>query len=176
MKIQSTLRTSLLRLFILIVTIFAALPPSLKAQTSVKKEEFTEAQAAAFAGCYELALGRWWPWSFGKDTAVLVTPPKQIKLLLTRGAAGFEKDRLLIRPLSDSKGSVQGRGGPSYWQLTSATEVDLEWNDGFTGVSIDLEKTGKELSGWAHPHFDAPNFVPRAERVVARKIACPNSD
>jgi hypothetical protein len=142
------------------------------AQTIGSGQKPGETPGLEFAGCYELMLGRWWPWSFGGDT-ILVTPPRRIQLLLTRGTVGFEKDRLLIRPISDIKVPVQGRGGPSYWQPKSDTQVDLEWNDGFTGVTLNLEKQGSELYGWAHPHFDAPSFIPRIERVVARKIACP---
>jgi len=175
MKIDATLRPFFQRVFLSLVMISGAVPPCLNAQSPDKGLESMEAQAPGFAGCYELTLGRWWPWSFGGDT-ILVTPPRRIKLLLTRGTVGFEKDRLLIRPLSDIKGSVPGRGGPSYWQPASDTQVDLEWNDGFTGVSLNLKKAGNELSGWAHPHFDGPSFVPRIERVVARKIACPTSN
>ncbi len=49
---------------------------------------------------------------------------------------------------------------------------DLTWTDGFTGVTLKLEKKGDKLSGWAHPHFDAVKIIPRRARVVARPIAC----
>jgi hypothetical protein len=155
-----------------LVAITLAVPPRSSGQTLVSGQTLGATPSSEFAGCYELTLGRWWPWSFGGDT-ILVTPPRRIRLLLARGAEGFEKDRLLIRPLSDIKGSAPSRGGPSYWQPKSDTQVDLEWNDGFTGVTLNLEKQGKELHGWAHPHFDVPSLIPRTERVVARKIACP---
>jgi hypothetical protein len=52
-----------------------------------------EAPTAPFVGCYELALGRWWPWSFGEDTE-FVTPPSRIDLLPEHGTQGFEQNGL----------------------------------------------------------------------------------
>ena len=88
--------------------------------------------AASFAGCYELRLGRWWPWGFGKENAY-VTPPSRIQLITERGAQGFEQDGYLIRPM---KSPTTGRGGPSYWQVKSDEKIDLIWTDGFTGVTL----------------------------------------
>jgi len=56
--------------------------------------------------------------------------------------------------------------------VESINQIDLVWTDGFTGVTLKLEKKKDELSGWAHPHFDAAKFIPRMARVVARPIAC----
>jgi len=142
-------------------------------QPQVRTETAAETQAAAsFAGCYELRLGRWWPWGFGeegKDGFFLVTPPSRIQLLQEHGIQGFERDRFLIRPI---KGTTPGRGGPSYWLIGSNGQVNLVWNDGFTGVTLALGKDKKEgLSGWAHPHFDYP-VVPHIARVTAQRIAC----
>jgi hypothetical protein len=145
-KIAATLRTFRLRAFLSFVRIAVAVPPCLDAQTRAKGQESAEAQALAFAGCYELGLGRWWPWSFGGETK-LVAPPRRINLLLTRGTVGFEEDQLLVRPLSDIKGLAPARAGPSDWQPKSDALVDLEWNDGFTGATLNLERVGKELSG-----------------------------
>jgi hypothetical protein len=125
----------------------------------------------SFEGCYELTLGRWWPWSFDGDNE-FVTPPSRIRLLSERGTKGFEQDGFLIRPIPPRKGAASGRGGPSYWNLKSASAIDLIWTDGFTGVTLSLEKRGDQLRGWAHPHFDAAPLIPRVAHVVARKIAC----
>jgi hypothetical protein len=125
---------------------------------------------SVFEGCYELTLGRWWPWSFGGDNQ-FVTPPHRIKLLSERGTKGFEQDGFLIRALSQ-KGAAPVRGGPSYWQLKSENQIELIWNDGFTGVTLALRKQGDKLQGWAHPHFDVPVIPPRIAHVTARRIAC----
>ncbi len=128
-------------------------------------------QTSSFAGCYDLKLGRWWPWGFGRDT-IFVTPPSRIKLLAEHGTEGFEQYGFLIRAMPPLKSPVKGRGRPSYWQVKSSDQIDLIWNDGFTGVTLALKKRGDELRGWAHPHFDAPHFVPRIAHVTARRIAC----
>lgn len=130
--------------------------------------------AESFAGCYALKLGRWWPWGFGeegKDGFFLVTPPSRIQLLVELGTKGFETDHLLIRAI---KGTAPGRGGPSYWRVRSSNQIDLIWNDGFTGVTLALrkDKGGNRLSGWAHPHFDAPTIIERTAQVTAERIAC----
>jgi len=134
--------------------------------------EAKEETPASFAGCYEVNLGRWLPWGFsgeGKDGFFLVTPPSRIQLSLEQGTKGFEKDYFLIRPI---KGTAPGRGGPSYWLVQSNGRVDLIWNDGFTGVVLELEKHGDELRGWAHPHFDAVPLISHTARVTAQQIAC----
>ena len=174
MKIGAKPGIPLLKFFLLPVIISLIATFGSNAQKPISGQESREAPELAFVACYELSLGRWWPWSFGGDT-IFVTPPRRIRLLPSRGTTGFEKDQLLIRPLSDIKGAT-GRGGPSYWQAKSDKQVDLVWNDGFTGVTLSLEKQGDELRGWAHPHFDAVPLIPRTERVIARKIVCPLSD
>jgi hypothetical protein len=129
-----------------------------------------ETPAPPVTGCYELTLGRWWPWAFGEDTG-FVTPPRRIQLLSERGAEGFEKGEFLIRsfPLANQ---TAGLGGPSYWRVKTDNQIDLIWNDGHTGVILTMEKHGDDLRGWAHPHFDAPVFVPHVARVTAHRIAC----
>jgi hypothetical protein len=124
-----------------------------------------------FEGCYELRLGRWWPWSFGQDNQ-FVTPPSRINLLSERGTKGFEQDGFLIRAISQQKGAAQVRGGSSYWQVRSNNHIDLIWNDGFSGVTLALRTARNELRGWAHPHFDVPIIPPRIRRVTARRISC----
>lgn len=138
-------------------------------QANAKANE--EASAESFAGCYELKLGEWLPGSFGEDGEdrfSLVTPPSRIRLSLERGTKGIEKDRLLIRAI---KGTAPGRGGASYWHVKSSNQVDLIWDDGSTGVALELEGRGNELRGLAHPHF-SPTVIPRIAQVTARRIAC----
>jgi hypothetical protein len=137
-------------------------------QPKEQAENNDETAAKPFAGCYELKLGRWWPWGFGKEDAY-VTPPGRIQLIAERGAVGFEQDGYLIRPM---KSPTAGLGGPSYWQVKSDEKIDLIWNDGFTGVTLEMEKHGNELRGKAHPHFDAVPLIPRTANVTAQRIAC----
>jgi hypothetical protein len=63
----------------------------------------------SFEGCYELTLGRWWPWPFGGDNA-FVAPPSRIRLLSERGTIGFEEDGFLIRTIPSRKRAASGRG------------------------------------------------------------------
>jgi hypothetical protein len=145
---------------------------SCRPQKPLHSEVKEEVSPASFAGCYELKLGRWLPWGFrgeGKDGFFLVTPPSRIQLSLEQGTKGFEKEYFLIRPI---KGTAPGRGGPSYWLVQSNGRVDLLWNDGFTGVTLELEKHADELRGWAHPHFDAVPLISRTATVNAQRIAC----
>jgi hypothetical protein len=128
----------------------------------------TAVPTAPFLGCYELKMGRWWPWSFGEDT-VYVTPPSGIELLGERGTQGFEKGNFLVRT---THSGMPSRGGPSYWLPSADDNLDVTWNDGFTGVTLKFSKRGGELRGWAHPHFDSFHFVPRIARVTGRKIVC----
>ncbi len=125
-----------------------------------------------FVGCYQVSVGRWWPWSFGEDT-VFVTPPSRIRLLSQRGTEGFEDNGFIIRVLPPDKEAVHGiRRVSSYWTVKSTKDVDLVWTDGLTGVILRLNKRGNDLRGWAHPHFDFPHFIPRTAHVRARKMPC----
>ncbi len=130
-----------------------------------------ETSTLPFAGCYELKIGRWWPWAFGEDTQ-FVTPPNRIQLLSERGTEGFEQNGFLIRVIPLANQTTSGLGAPSYWQVKTGNHVDLIWNNGFTGVTLKMQKHVDGLRGWAHPHFDAPKFVPRVARVTARRISC----
>jgi hypothetical protein len=157
------------------IMLLVAISPRCSAQVGSTPASSTQTQGenytSTFTGCYELVLGRWWPWPFGGDT-VYVTPPTRIELLPEPGTKGFEKYGFLIRAIPPQKGMPSGRGGPSYWQVKSGNQIDLVWTDGFTGVTLTLEKHGHELRGWAHPHFDSPRFVPRVQHITAKRIAC----
>jgi hypothetical protein len=130
-----------------------------------------EAPTPTVAGCYELNLGRWWPWGFGEDNK-FVTPPKRVQLLPERGTQGWEEGEFLIRRFPLANQTTPGRGGPSYWRVKTGNQIDLIWNEGFTGVTLTMEIVGDNLRGWAHPHFDSAQFVPRIARVTARRIPC----
>lgn len=155
------------------------LPLALVPSGSIAQTDKTDAKAhmqpasipASFEGCYELKVGRWWPWSFGEDNA-LVAPPSRIQLLGERGTRGFEKDKLLVRSIPQKERPSESRGS-SFWSMKSANQLLLTWTDGFVGVTLDLTKGTDEMNGWAHPQFDAVKLVPRVAHVTARRIACP---
>jgi hypothetical protein len=123
-------------------------------------------KANSFVGCYELHLGRWWPWGMGEDTR-FATPPSRIELTLGRGTNGFEKDELLIRQIS----SAQDARGSAFWVPGDHGKVLLVWTNGFSGVSLRLAKNGNTLKGWAHAHFDFFR-PPHVAHVVARPVEC----
>lgn len=122
--------------------------------------------AKAFAGCYALELGRWWPWGMGEDTK-FVTPPQSIVLQLEHGTVDFEQNGLVIRAIPSGPASRRS----SYWVPQTGNGVVLIWTTGFSGVSLRLHKHGDELRGWAHAFFDFPR-PPHVAHVKARRIAC----
>jgi len=102
-----------------------------------------------------------------------VTAPQQIELKREHGTEGFEQDRFLLRALPSGPPTRR----KAYWlPETEGNGVVLTWTDGFTGLTVKLSKNQKDLSGWAHPHFDGPRLVPRIAHATARPIPCtPNS-
>jgi hypothetical protein len=157
-----------------LMALLLVLVPSRSMAQTGKSEAKTQARPAltpaSFEGCYELKSGRWWPWGFGEENA-LVTPPNRIRLLAERGTRGFEQDKLLIRTIPHQD-RPSGSRESSYWSTKSPDQLLLTWTDGFVGVTLDLTKSKDELNGWAHPHFDAVKLVPRIARVTARRITC----
>jgi hypothetical protein len=147
------------------------LPARCTGQTSDLPHSPSKAEVASYTGCYQLNMGRWWPWSFGEDTKY-VTPPNRIELSSDLGTDGFQKDHLLIRVVPAQKSTVSGGRGASFWEVQPSNRVDLFWTDGFTGVTLNLERQGNELRGWAHPHFDAARLIPRIAHVKVQRIAC----
>lgn len=150
-----------------------SLPSAAQAPLSTNSEAAEGGSATTpFVGCYQVRVGRWWPWSFGEDT-VFVTPPSRIRLLSQRGTEGFEHNGFIIRVLPPDKQAVHGiRRVSSYWTVKSSKDVDLVWTDGLTGFILRLHKRGNDLRGWAHPHFDFPHFISRTAYVKARKMPC----
>jgi hypothetical protein len=160
-----------------VLMLLAVLSPECSAQASNPSSGSNtrgENPTSSFTGCYELLLGRWWPWSFGGDT-IYVTPPTRIELLPEPGTKGFEQNGLIIRAIPPQKPDPTVHPVSSYWQIESTTQVDLIWTNGFSGVTLKLEKHGTELRGWAHPHFDFPTFIPRFQHVTAKRITCEHS-
>jgi hypothetical protein len=157
------------RCFIFSSIVCLSLSPQLcRSQTRTNTE--SAPQARSFEGCYEVKLSRWWPWGFGEEDAY-VKPPNRIQLLTQLGTRGFEQGKSLVRTIPRQEGQTGSRES-SFWSATSQNQVMLSWTDGFVGVRLELAKHGDELSGWAHPHFDAVKLIPRIAHVTARRIPC----
>lgn len=167
MSVDSPTGTASIALILLACCLHAAPTVAQREKSPAAQQD----QTAPFVGCYELKLGRWWPWGYGGDSP-FVTPPKRVQLLAERGTEGFEQDGFLLRAIPGQGKSAGGRGRPSYWQVDSEKQVSLMWNDGFTGVTLKLEKDGSDLRGWAHPHFDSPHFIPHTAHVIAHRLNC----
>jgi hypothetical protein len=157
-----------------VLILLVVISPSCSGQASNSPKPLNENQISSFTACYELVLGKWWPWSFGEDT-VFVTPPPRIELLPEPGTKGFEKNGFLIRAIPPQTSVSPGRPVASFWQIKSSTHVDLVWTNGLSGVTLKLSKHGTELRGWAHPHFDFPTPPPRFQHVTAKRIGCEHS-
>lgn len=140
-------------------------------QNAYQQRPPSEKEMESYAGCYQLTMGRWWPWSFGEDTE-FVTPPHRVELTLDQGTEGWGKDHLLIRVAPAQKNKVSGGRGASFWEVQPNNRINLIWTDGFTGVTLTLGKHRSMLRGWAHPHFDAAKLVPRIAQVKGQRIAC----
>ncbi len=114
----------LLRLVVVIASLVGALPPASSAQESHSAQSpESKSHAANFAGCYELHMGRWWPWSLGED-AKFATPPSQFELSLQRATEGFAKGQLIIRQSPSGERSWR----ISYWMLTGTNKAAAIWS------------------------------------------------
>jgi hypothetical protein len=170
MKLGTVIVKCMSVLPILIAIVAFNCPPQKSAPKTAQQEQPT---LSSYAGCYELTLGRWWPWGFGSDD-VYFTPPHRIRLLTEPGTQGWEKNGLLLRALPDPTATRKGRGGPSFWNwsVRSPKQIDLTWTDGFTGITINLERKGPVLKGWLHTHSDAATFIHHSAHVTARPVDC----
>jgi hypothetical protein len=136
-------------------------------ESSIQGAQIPVAQAAPFAGCYELKLGRWWPWGMGGDTK-FATPSRRIELTLERGTKTFERQGLFIRAIPPD--TTLSRN--AWWVPLPGDRVDLFWTNGFAGAALRLAKRGDDLHGWAHAFFDTLR-PPHIAHVAARRVACP---
>jgi hypothetical protein len=143
-------------------------PKSIQSPT----DQQPQTPVGSFVGCYELSVGRWWPWGFSDETGYF-RPPHRVQLLGELGRKGWEQNGLLLRSVPDSGSTKRVRGGPSYWNLISPTRIELHWTDGFTGIVIKLVKHKTELRGTVHPRSDAPMIIRRWAYVTAKPISCP---
>jgi hypothetical protein len=150
-----------------ILLILVLFPSATMGQEGSSAARISMSAAAPFAGCYELQLGRWWPWSMGEDT-ISATPPRRIELQLQHGRDGFEQNGLLIRTIPSPQSSRRS----AFWVPEGNDGADLIWTNGFAGVSLRLARHGKELQGWAHAFFDFPR-PPHTAHATARPIPCP---
>jgi hypothetical protein len=168
---RDTVRSNHIATLLLLVVVPSPLCFAQKDESVADSHVQPEVSPASFVGCYDLKLSRWWPWSFGEDT-VYVTPPRRIRLYPERGTEPWEKGEFLLCDLPSGQGKKPYRGGPSFWRIGANNRIDLVWRDGHTGVTVTLGKSGGKLHGWAHPHFDGPNWIPRIAHAKAKRISC----
>lgn len=135
-------------------------------QSSSVKPQESAAQAAPFVGCYELRLGRWWPWGMGEDTKFAV-PPSPIELTLQEDPKSFAPDWFTV--LATRPSDMLRRRG--YWLPLVRHRVRLTWTNGFAGATMRLTQHGDGLRGWAHAFFDFPR-PPHIAHVTFRPIDC----
>ena len=57
-----------------VLILLVVISPSCSSQASNSPKPLIENQISSFTGCYELVLGKLWPWSFGEDTVRDPTP------------------------------------------------------------------------------------------------------
>lgn len=127
------------------------------------------AEVQSFAGCYELHVGRWWPWGFIWHEANGGLP-RRIELLTEPGTDGPETGNPLmyvIRPKDvDSRPPEL-----SFWAVQSARKVRVVWG-GWVADTLNLHKTRSGLSGWDHHFADGFPLNPQIAHVTARRIPC----
>ena len=121
-------------------------------------------EVSRISGCYEIHLGRWWPWYGGESRGATV--PSQFELRGTPGTHGFEKDGFLIRPVEEH--------WQSYWKKLPSGRVRLAWTYGFGGMIVDLDQnhSSDSMSGWARPFTDTPGIIPRYAHARVDRISC----
>lgn len=140
-----------------------------KDKSAPNEQPRPDLKTSAFTGCYDLKLGRWWPWGFGEDD-MFATPPNRIELLPERGTRGFEKNGFVIREMIPQNGDLRRS---SFWQVKSSDQTDLPWATGFSGVTLELKRKGNDMRGWAHPFLGLSETPPhRARNSTADSMRC----
>jgi hypothetical protein len=165
-----------MKLLLIFAAVLLSLSPAARAQAGASQASGNGRRAAAapsaaevqsFAGCYELHVGRPWPWGRG------VWLPRRIELLTQRGTIGIEKGHPLIRPILPKSVDSQWREFPRspFWVARSSKRVRLVWPGPFGRDTLNLHKTRSGLSGWDHSSSDVA-FSWQITHVTARRIPC----
>jgi len=167
-----------MRLLLIFAAVLLTLSPAARAQAGTSQAGGngrtatatpSAAEVQSFAGCYELHVGRSWPWGPSRDGWL----PRRIELLGQRGTAGFEKDNPLMYAIPPKNVDSQWRESP-FWAVQSAKEVRIVDVGHFGGDILNLHKTRSGFSGWDHSHSDVA-FSGQITHVTARRIPCVSS-
>ena len=113
-------------------------------------------------GCYEVKLGRWWPWGFGEEDAY-VKPPNRIQLLAQLGRRGFEQGRPLIRAIPRQE-ELPGSMESSFWSVKSQNQVTLSWTTALLACAWNLRNT-ETNSAVGHIHTSTRSSSSRESRT-----------
>lgn len=149
-----------------LLTVFIALY-LMTSESLIAGEKSKRKDIANYIGCYELMLSPWLPdMNLGNDE-IYITLPKKIELQRQQGKSGFEKGKLLLRPVSGTQGSIHQI---SWWERKK-NELYLVWTTGRSGLTMHLHPSGSDLRGYAESFWDFSRATQRSE-VLARSISC----
>src|SRR5581483_1437651 len=115
--------------------------------------------------CYRLQLSKWTPaMSLGGDE-VYITPPSAFALTshVLRTIDG--KPEFEISPALGVSPSVHRRAS---W-TSDGKKINLVWTNGFSGLSMELERSKEGLRGIAHTFWDFDRTV-QSSRVFAQAV------
>jgi hypothetical protein len=166
-----------MKLLLIFAAVLLTLSPAARAQAGASQASGngrtapatpSAAEVQSFAGCYELHVGRWWPWGFiwHESNGGL---PRRIELLTDRDKERSHTSNPLmyaIYPERDSRPPVL-----SFWVVQSAKKARVVWF-GHVADTLNLHKTRSGLSGWDHHFSDGFPLNPQIAHVTARHIPC----
>lgn len=170
-----------MRLLLIFAAVLLTLSPLARAQAGTSQASGngrtvavapSAAEIQSFAGCYELHVGRWWPWGFVWHEANGGLP-RRIELLTDRGTERFQTSSPLMYAIHPEKRDSRSLE-LSFWAVQSAKKVRVVWR-GHVADTLNLHKTRSGLSGWDHHFADGFPLNPLIAHATARRIPCVSS-
>src|SRR5207245_2294303 len=95
------------------------------------------------------------------------TPPEAIAVTSDLVRVIGERKEFAITPALGAKSSVHKR---SYWYPENG-RLTLVWTNGFSGLTMSLERTAGGLAGTAHTFWDFDRQAQRSD-VSAQEVSC----
>lgn len=124
------------------------------------------ASDTAVSGCYLLRLSTWSPaLTLGEDEKY-IAPPARIKLT-TEPDHLWDPHGLRVESTGDATPSVHRS---SYW-ISDGNKVHIVFTTGHSGLTMDLEVHGQNLTGAARTFWDFSR-TQQVSQVVATRVAC----
>jgi hypothetical protein len=123
------------------------------------------------AGCYSVSMGRWRPWRWLGNDAVLFRPPAKIELKTDTGVAQFERGHRLVRP---APGALPSFHRFAYYLPAGPDSVQIVFTTGFDGLTMRLQVSAAALVGSAETFTDDSRSPLRAPvRLTRERCASP---